>query len=69
MTNLTLYTVSLIPHKLEVDVMGQKRLITTDRIEHNVELSADRFALPPEIRAIVDEGEGEAAAEVESTSE
>lgn len=49
--------------------MGQKRLITTDRIEHNVELSADRFALPPEIRAIVDEGEGEAAAEVESTNE
>ena len=59
----------LIPHKMEVEVMGQKRLITTDRIEHNVELSADRFALPPEIRAIVDKGEGEAAAEVESTSE
>jgi hypothetical protein len=59
----------LIPHRMEVEVMGQKRLITTDKIEHNVELSADRFALPPEIRAIVDNGEGAAAAEVEPTSE
>lgn len=59
----------LIPYEMEVEVMGQKRLITTDKIEHNVKLSADRFALPPEIRAIVDKGEGEVAAEVEPTSE
>ena len=59
----------LIPHTMEIEVMGEKRLITTDKIEHNVEMSADRFALPPEIRAIVDKGEGEAEAEVVKTSE
>lgn len=59
----------LIPYQMELEVMGQQRSITTDRIEHNVELPADRFALPPEIRAIVEKGDGEAAAEVESTSE
>ena len=48
----------LIPHTMEVEVMGQKRLITTDKVEHNVELPADRFALPAEVRAIVDKGEG-----------
>lgn len=59
----------LIPHQMEVEVMGQERLITTDRIEHNVELPAERFALPPEIRAIVEREDGEAAAEAESTSD
>jgi len=59
----------LIPYMMELEVMGQQRLITTDRIEHNVELPADRFALPPEIVAIVEKGDGEAAAEVESISD
>jgi zinc protease len=59
----------LIPYMMELEVMGQQRLITTDRIEHNVELPADRFALPLEIVAIVEKGDGEAAAEVESISD
>ena len=59
----------LIPYEMEVEVMGQRRVMTTDKIEHNVELSADRFALPPEIRSIVDKQEGEAADEAKPASE
>jgi hypothetical protein len=59
----------LIPHTVEVEVMGQKRVITTSSVEHDVELPADRFALPSEIRSILEKEAGEGAAEVESTSE
>jgi len=59
----------LVPHIVEVEVMGQKRVITTSSVEHNVELPADRFAVPSEIRAILEQEAGDGAAEVESTSE
>jgi len=34
-------------------VMGQDRVVTIEKVEHNVELPADRFALPAEIRPLV----------------
>jgi outer membrane lipoprotein-sorting protein len=34
-------------------VMGQERVVTIEKVEHNVALPDDRFALPPEIRALV----------------
>jgi hypothetical protein len=34
-------------------VMGQERVVTIDKVEHNVEMPADRFALPAEIRSLV----------------
>jgi len=59
----------LIPHMMEVEIMGQKREVLTESVEHNVELPADRFALPTEIRSILEQQAGDAAAEVESTNE
>jgi hypothetical protein len=36
-----------------VFVAGQTRIVTTERVEHNVEIPADRLALPAEIKALV----------------
>jgi hypothetical protein len=44
----------LISHKTRVVVLGTERLMTTESVEHNVKLPADRFALPEEIQALVD---------------
>ena len=35
-------------------VMGQERVLTVEKLQHNVDIPADRFALPPAIKAIVD---------------
>jgi outer membrane lipoprotein-sorting protein len=35
-------------------LMGQERVLTLEKLQHNVDMPADRFALPPAIRAIVD---------------
>jgi hypothetical protein len=43
-----------LPFKVRQVVMGQERVLTFDKIQHNVELPADRFALPPAIKAIAD---------------
>jgi hypothetical protein len=43
-----------MPFKVRQYVMGQERVITFDKIQHNVDLPADRFALPAAIKAIVD---------------
>jgi hypothetical protein len=43
-----------LPHKARIVAMGQERFLTTESIEHNVDLPPDRFDLPAEIRAIVD---------------
>ena len=43
----------LVPHKARVSVMGQERIMTTDSIEHNVELPADCFAVPEEIKQML----------------
>jgi hypothetical protein len=34
-------------------VMGQERVVTIEKVEHNVAMPADRFALPAEIRPLV----------------
>ncbi len=36
-----------------MQVMGQERIVTIEKVEHNVALPADRFALPAEIAALV----------------
>jgi hypothetical protein len=51
----------LLPHKSRVVAMGQERVLTTESVEHNVELPPDRFDLPAEIRAILDGSPGESA--------
>jgi hypothetical protein len=45
----------LLPHTVKVVVMGQERLMTIESIEQNVDLPEDRFGLPDEIRALLDE--------------
>jgi hypothetical protein len=43
----------LLPHKTVVRTVGPERVVTVEKIEHNVALPADRFALPAEIQALV----------------
>lgn len=43
----------LLPHKTTVKSLGQERIVTMSTIEQNVELPADRFALPPEIARLL----------------
>jgi hypothetical protein len=45
----------LIPHLAKVVVMGQQRLMTTENVEQNVDLPEDRFELPDEIRALLED--------------
>ena len=59
----------LMPFKVKALIMDQERVLITESVEHNVELPADRFALPAEIRSILEQEAGDAAAEVESTNE
>jgi zinc protease len=42
------------PFKMRQYVMGQERVLTLVKLQHNVDLPADRFALPPAIKALVD---------------
>lgn len=44
----------LLPHETRIMVMGQQRRITTQKIEHNTQLGADRFELPSEIVALLE---------------
>ncbi len=43
----------LLAHKTVVRVMGQQRISTIDGVEQNVDLPADRFALPQEIKSVI----------------
>lgn len=43
-----------IPHKLTQKVMGNEVVIMTQKIEHNINIPADRFNLPEDIQALVD---------------
>jgi len=36
-----------------MDVMGQQRVVTVEKVEHNVDLRADRFTPPAEIKALI----------------
>jgi hypothetical protein len=42
-----------LAHRIRVIVMGQERVMTTNSIEHNVQLETDRFEPPAEIRALL----------------
>jgi hypothetical protein len=43
----------LMPFTSRMTVMGQQRMVTVEKVEHNVALPPDRFALPAEIRALI----------------
>ncbi len=43
----------LTPFTSRVSLLGQQRVLTVDTLEQNVDLPADRFAMPAEIRAIL----------------
>jgi len=42
-----------LAHRVITEVMGQERVMTIQRIEHNVDLPADRFALPADVKALL----------------
>lgn len=48
----------LLAHKTVVHIMGQQRITTIDGVEHNVDLPADRFALPKEIKLLLKKSPG-----------
>jgi hypothetical protein len=48
-----------MPHKVEATVMGQARVMTIESVEHNSEIPDDRFALPAEIRELLEPDEAE----------
>jgi hypothetical protein len=43
----------LIPFSSRMEVVGQERVVTVEKVEHNVEFPADRFALPAEVKALI----------------
>ncbi|HWQ53903.1 MAG TPA: hypothetical protein VN442_09470 [Bryobacteraceae bacterium] len=44
----------LLPHKLTQRVMGNEIVTTFTSVQNNPELAADRFALPPDIKALLE---------------
>jgi outer membrane lipoprotein-sorting protein len=40
--------------KTTMEMMGQQRILTLNSMEHNVDMPADRFALPEEIKALLE---------------
>lgn len=55
----------LLPFHSRIDIMGQTRTLTLEKVEHNVEIEPDRFAIPEDIRKLMakDEAAGAAGAE------
>jgi outer membrane lipoprotein-sorting protein len=47
-----------IAHKITMKTLGQERILTTEKIEHNVDLPADRFEPPADVKAILEKKEG-----------
>jgi hypothetical protein len=43
----------MLPHRTVVKTIGPERVMTVEKIEQNIDLPADRFALPAEIKALV----------------
>lgn len=43
----------LLPHTALVDAMGQRRVMTTTKVRHNVDLPASRFDPPSEVLALL----------------
>ncbi len=42
-----------LPHRNRIEIMGQERLAVTESVEHNVDLPEDRFALPAQVQALL----------------
>ena len=42
-----------LPHRSIIEALGQERVLQVNRIEHNVDLPADRFALPDDVKALL----------------
>ena len=47
----------LFSHKATRKSSGQEVLVITKSIEHNVDIPADRFNLPDDVKALVEENE------------
>lgn len=47
----------LIAHKLTRNAMGQEQEMIVESVEHNAEMPEDRFALPGDIQALIDQEE------------
>jgi len=45
-----------LPFRTRIQVMEDERVITVQRIRHNVELAEDLFRVPPEVRALEEKG-------------
>ena len=44
-----------IPHKVEETIAGQVKInATLDKVEHNAEIPAEKFQLPPDVKVLVD---------------
>jgi len=41
------------PHKIEQKAMGQEFVISIDKLEYNIDIPKDRFALPADIQALL----------------
>jgi len=59
----------LFPHKTELIMVGQKRALVIESIEHNVDLPADRFELPEQVRALAEKQVVPASAEKSAEDE
>ncbi len=44
----------LLAHRLQMNMLGQQRLVTTEKTEHNIDMPEDRFALPEDVQKLVD---------------
>ena len=42
-----------LAHRSIIEVLGQERVLQVNRIEHNLDLPADRFAIPDDVKALL----------------
>ena len=45
----------MIAHKLRMELLGQKREVTVNSVKHNVDMPANRFDLPDEVKQLIEE--------------
>lgn len=48
-----------IAHRTEMELIGQKRVIEIQTIEHNVDLAEDQFDPPGEIKKLIEKAKGQ----------
>ncbi len=49
----------MIAHRTEMELIGQKRVIEIQTIEHNVDLAEDQFDPPGEIKKLIEKAKGQ----------